>query len=514
MNSDKHVWWPSLVGSLFPQLSPSGRPAFRVNLAILLCALLAFVLLRWQIAAIAVGVLGFPLIFADYLVETSALRGRPRWTWIAAITLGFGLGVGWAVGSGVATARNYGLDIGAGVAGGPNADSLAVPLIAVVLMAVPAVVVRFFRSGGSAALDGFVVGVLGATSFGVGATLVRLGPQLATGLAARHRPLEGLLVEAGIRGVVIPLTSAAAGGIVGLALWSSGSGLLARRRPLLVAVALVALAVVGTRLPDVAALSIRGQLLLNVVVMVVALLVLRVSLHFAVLQDKSGSPTAPSTPRAAGVFVRPVARLVAGLVVAVGFFIAASMLLTPAVARYACPPECGSPPTGTPVEVKPRFTAADGAFSVSYPPIESGYDAKTGATGVEAKLGVGDGGVLRLFGEAARGRSAEQVVRDFIGRVQPDAVRGYVIPNAMLGYQLGYGEVDDAYPVSASGDYVRLRIATIAAVKNDVALIAAAVGPFHQFGPNFGPGPPSAVDLQVALDMDEYVNSFRWRGDS
>ena len=46
MNSDKQVWWPSLVGSLFPQLSPSGRPAFRVNLAILLCALLAFVLLR------------------------------------------------------------------------------------------------------------------------------------------------------------------------------------------------------------------------------------------------------------------------------------------------------------------------------------------------------------------------------------------------------------------------------------------------------------------------------------
>lgn len=31
------------------------------------------------------------------------------------------------------------------------------------------------------------------------------------------------------------------------------------------------------------------------------------------------------------------------------------------------PPGCGKPPTGTPVMALPRYTSADGAFSVSYP---------------------------------------------------------------------------------------------------------------------------------------------------
>ena len=47
----------------------------------------------------------------------------------------------------------------------------------------------------------------------------------------------------------------------------------------------------------------------------------------------------------------------------------------------------------------------------------------------------------------------------------------------------------------------------------DHALIAATVGPFHEFGPTFGPGRPSPTNLQIAEDMGRYVNSFRWRGD-
>jgi len=42
---------------------------------------------------------------------------------------------------------------------------------------------------------------------------------------------------------------------------------------------------------------------------------------------------------------------------------------------------------------------------------------------------------------------------------------------------------------------------------------AAAAGPFREFTPNFGPGPPSPANLQVAQDMGKYVNSFAWRGD-
>jgi hypothetical protein len=61
--------------------------------------------------------------------------------------------------------------------------------------------------------------------------------------------------------------------------------------------------------------------------------------------------------------------------------------------------------------------------------------------------------------------------------------------------------------------YTRMRVVVLVSVKNDVALVAGAVGPYHAFGPDFGSGKPSAVGLEIALDMGKYVNSFSWRGD-
>ena len=53
----------------------------------------------------------------------------------------------------------------------------------------------------------------------------------------------------------------------------------------------------------------------------------------------------------------------------------------------------------------------------------------------------------------------------------------------------------------------------MAAVKHDYALIAAAVGPYHQFSPDYGNGHPSGANVELAMDMGKYVNSFRWDGD-
>jgi hypothetical protein len=83
----------------------------------------------------------------------------------------------------------------------------------------------------------------------------------------------------------------------------------------------------------------------------------------------------------------------------------------------------------------------------------------------------------------------------------------------LVGYQLGYGEVADDYPQDSAGRYTRLRLLVMVAVKNQIALIAAAVGPYHEFSPDFGSGHPSGANLQLALDMGKYVNSFTWRGD-
>lgn len=181
--------------------------------------------------------------------------------------------------------------------------------------------------------------------------------------------------------------------------------------------------------------------------------------------------------------------------------------------RYVCPPDCGRPPTGLPVATNPRFFAADGSFSVSYPAAETAYTVTKDPTGITADWNAGDGGTLRLFSEPARGRDARQVAKDLLRDKFPDSVTAYELPNAILGYQPGYGEVADDWPKGTVTDAKHLRIIMVVAVKNDLALVAGAAGPFHQFGPDFGPGPPSAANLVIAQDMGKYVNSFTWQGD-
>ena len=73
--------------------------------------------------------------------------------------------------------------------------------------------------------------------------------------------------------------------------------------------------------------------------------------------------------------------------------------------------------------------------------------------------------------------------------------------------------IADSWPQSSTARYSRVRILVMAAVKNDIALIAFATGPYRAFGPDFGPGPPSGANLELAMDLGKYVNSFRWSGD-
>ena len=161
----------------------------------------------------------------------------------------------------------------------------------------------------------------------------------------------------------------------------------------------------------------------------------------------------------------------------------------------------------------PRFTSDDGEFSVSYPGPETAYDATFEPNGVVLDLLAGDGGTLRLFGQPANGQTPRQIADDLLREHYPDATFDYEIPNAFVGYQLGYGEVADDYPADAIGDDDRNRVLIMVGVKNDYALIAAAAGPFREFSPEFGSGHPSGANFFLALDMAKYVNSFTWRGD-
>lgn len=580
---------PSLTSSLFPHLSPRSRKVFLMGLVLLAVALTVGTVLRMPAALIAVASLGIPLLFALYLRESGVSRDIPRSTLILTTTLGIVLGVGWVLLTGAALARAYGVPLGAGIAGERILrDGIAVPVGSMLLMLAPALVARVGWRGNRESLDGYAIGAMGALTFTAAATLTRLAPQFTTGMINRVRPLDGLLVEAGIRGIAMPLTAAAVGGLVGTALWFTRPPTKVNKnrgfvRGTLIAIASVVIAVyAGLGLLDVARFPQWLQLAGHLTLTALALFALRIGLHLALLHEAQDEirtdepilcvecdhvvPDAPfcancgaamhaSSRRsrrtrrddrpirlaeepAAGELVvglkpgyslhsgtfealqppktsfRKVA-LVLGIAVVVvaGGLVGLSGLISKPAPKYICPPDCGSPPMNRAVEINPRFTSADGSFSVSYPVEGAAYEVSKHDNGVTAVLQAGDGGTMQLFSRPAAGRTPKEIAVDLVNETFPDTKTAYEIPNTMIGYQHGYGLAADMWPQGAMSSSARMRVIVMVAVKNDLALIAGAVGPYRAFGPDFGSGKPSAANLQLALDMGKYVNSFTWRGD-
>ena len=377
--------------------------------------------------------------------------------------------------------------------------AVAIPIGAATLMLVPAVVMRFVFPA-RASMDGFAIGALGAICFTSAAMLARLAPQFATGLFAVDRSISDLLIQAGIQGVVMPLIATSLGGLVGTARWFG--------RPTLM-VSSVSFAFVvfgGLGLLELAPVLEGWQFVVYVIAAVITLLALRIGLQITMLRE--GRDPIDSKHTGHGWLFRTLG---AGVIVAVAAGVTAAALATPSRPRYTCPPDCGRPPIGEPIDLNPRFFSADEEFSVQYPSAESAYKATLQPDGVELDYYIGDTGTMQLFGMPAEKRTPKEILDGLIKGRYPDATVAYEIPNAMVGYQPGYGVVLDEFPQDASGKFTRLRLVALCAIKNDYALIAAAIGPYHEFTPDFGTGHPSGVNLAIALDMGKYVNSFRWR---
>jgi hypothetical protein len=372
----------------------------------------------------------------------------------------------------------------------------------------------------------------------------------------------------------MPLTAAAAGGLFGVALWFTRPASMDRRPAvvLLISSFLVVLGLcVALGLMEAASFTNGLHFGVHLLVAVLAMLALRIGMQAALLHEahdemnpdaqilcphcdhvvpdtafcpncgvaaraasrtsrtKRRSPagmgvTRPGYALPAGPYeavpvrttthTRLLTTVGAGVAVAVAAAVTASVLATPSAARYVCPPDCGQPPIGKPVETNPWFMSSDGRFSVQYPRAGTAYEVRLEPDGVDVNFTAGDTGTMQFFGLPARGRTSKQIAEDLIGEKYPDATTDYEIPNAMVGYQPGYGVVKDEYPQDASGTFTRLRLLVMVAIKKNYALVAAAIGPYHEFSPEFGSGHPSGVNMQLALDMGKYVNSFIWRDNS
>lgn len=287
----EHLLQPSLASSLFPHLPPRSRMVFRAGLALVLAALVVFAVLRMPGALVAVSALGFPFLFALYVRESDGFDDIPARTWALTVVLGVALGVGWVLLTGAMVARSYGVALGAGIVGARLLSmGIGIPLGGVILMLMPAVIVRILRPPTREALDGFMVGALGALSFTAAATLARLAPQFGSGVVSK-RPMDSLIVEAGIRGVAVPLTAAAAGGLIGAALWFRRPPSKEKQHPgvvraLLVSFAVAVLAVyLALGVVDVSHFPQLLMLALYLLVAALATLLLRVGLHLALLHE-------------------------------------------------------------------------------------------------------------------------------------------------------------------------------------------------------------------------------------
>jgi hypothetical protein len=460
-------------------------------------------------------------------------------------------------------------------------QGFAIPAVGLILLAIPALVARVIARRDFAlnhsVLIGFRSGALGATAFAAGAALARYAPQFATGLLHRERPTRGLVVEAAIHGVAVPLTSTATGGLLGIALWfswrsSSESAEHRRLRWLVIGLtALTVAALASQGMVDLHGVSELTALAIRFTFAGVAIVAVRLALQATLLQERAHGSVRDASHRLctqcehvvpthvdgrAGAFcpvcgaalaisvdpqqartatktypafalpqdsyveaklkpvgvMRMAVPLVTTIAVTLGAVVASSTVVSEEQ-LFQCPPDCGQPPRGMPVAVNPRYVAPDGSFSVSYPAPNAAYEVSLDDHGVTARFTAGDTGSIRLFSKPAAGRTPKEIVKSLVQQRYPGAKVAYEVPNAMVGYEPGYGEVDDFWPVGGNGTATRIRIIVLAAVKNDLALIAGANGPYHAYSPEFGPGRPTGTNLMIALDMGKYINSFTWKGD-
>lgn len=290
----EHVLRLSAVSSLFPHLPRRSRAAFRMGLAGLVVMLVVLALLRWQAALIAVSALGFPLLFQLYLQECDVYDDLPVRTLLLTAVLGAGLGVGWALLTGPVVAQSYVVAIGMGPVVSAHRllrVGLAIPLVGAMLMLIPVVVVRLLRPPRRESLDGYLFGSLGAIAYFAAATLTWLIPQLATGVVSTHRGVGTLMVEAGIRGIAMPLTAAAAGGMVGAALWVTrpaqppGETRHHLLTMVLPAVVVVLAVYAGLGLTDVAPMPPGWLLVVHLLIAAVAILAVRIAVHVSLLHE-------------------------------------------------------------------------------------------------------------------------------------------------------------------------------------------------------------------------------------
>ena len=225
-----------------------------------------------------------------YVWQSDAFRDIPVRIMAIAAALGIASGVGWWLAAGKVLADSYGVTTASSLALTKVVSTgFLITLGGTALMLLPAVVTRLFPLPVRESLDGFVIGSFGALWYQTAATATTLAPQFAEGLMLEQSATR-ILADSLTYGVVTPLATTAAGGLVGLSRWFR-----ADRRPgrtpgrARAALTICTVVAVGLYVTvwavDSLSLSRMADVSLKLVVAVLAVLTARSAVQIALLHE-------------------------------------------------------------------------------------------------------------------------------------------------------------------------------------------------------------------------------------
>lgn len=284
------VWLPWISSTLFPRLPGRARAPFRVGLVGVLAAIVVLSLLRVNGPLGVIATIGWPLLFLLYVWQSDAFRDIGLRILAVTMALGVAIGVGWWLSTVKLLAASYGVSTGSGLALlGVINTAFLLSVGGGLLMLVPAVVARLMAGPVRESLDGFVIGAFGALWYATAATTTILAPQFVEGLIEEHSAAR--MLDDSIRnGVVNPIVTTAAGGLVGLVLWfrpekRSADGAMPPRMAVILCAVLGVGCYIAVWAVDAAPLPRAVELGLQLALSVLALLTVRCGVQIALLHE-------------------------------------------------------------------------------------------------------------------------------------------------------------------------------------------------------------------------------------
>ncbi|MDQ1699086.1 MAG: hypothetical protein QOG34_949 [Frankiaceae bacterium] len=225
-------------------------------------------------------------------------------------------------------------------------------------------------------------------------------------------------------------------------------------------------------------------------------------------------PVAPTTAVPRRLSHQKMLYLLAGGLGAVGVLLAViAIIARPSPSN--CGLTCYRPPTGPPVQAGHPYTSSQYGFSLTYFDVPGAGKVTPASQADNLTLDYGKAGLLQFKGVASNGQTPQQVVEAWVAAHLPDAQQSYVVPNASVGYQLGYGAAYDVAPQDGSGSANPTRVIVCAAVKGNVAVLAIVIGEYRKFSfDGLNDGHPSPADMIAAFFADPDQNTVLWKGDA